>query len=155
MFRVLLTAYVTLVMLAGPSACCCTTAHVFAGCFAGETSESGEDRPACCCGRHAQADGGGSKEAAADGGQECPGAPGDEHECPCRANKTHAVAEAKKQVAELQQFRSLVPAPLDLPVAGAAVTDATPSCPGSQIRNRASHFGSAREILRALQTYLI
>ena len=155
MFRVLLTAYVTLVMLAGPSACCCTTAHVFADCFAGGASESGEGRPVCCCGHQASADGAGPKDAAADSGQKCPNAPGDRHECPCRANKTHAVAEAKKQVAELQQFRSLVPVPLDLPVAGAAVTDATPSCPDAQIRNRASHFGSAREILSALRTYLI
>ena len=156
MFRVLLTAYVTLVMLAGSSACCCTTAHVFADCFAGETSESGEGRPACCCGHHAGADEAGSKEAAAaEGGNECPTTPGDKHECPCRANKTHAVAETKKQVAELQQFRSLVPVPLDLPVVGTTFVDAPAACPAAQRPNRASHLGSAREVLSALRAYLI
>ena len=155
MFRVLLTAYVTLVMLAGPSACCCTTAHVFADCFAGGTPESDEGRPACCCSHHAPAADVGAKEAAGDGGHECPAAPGEKHECPCRANKPHVVADAKKQVAELQQFRSLLPVPLDLPVAGAVVVGAAGSLPDAQIRNRASHFGLAREILCALRTYLI
>lgn len=155
MFRVLLTAYVTLVMLAGPAACCCTTAHVFADCFAGETHETGSAAPTCCCGHHAPAQDAEPKEAAADVGHECPTAPGEKHECPCRANKTHAVADAKKQVAEPQQFRSPVPVPLDLPASGATVTDATSLCPDAQLRNRSSHFGSAREILRALRTYLI
>ncbi len=154
MFRVLLTAYVTLVMLAGPSACCCTTAHVFADCFGGD-DPGGEGRPTCCCGHEAAAGGSETRESSAGDGHGCPNAPGDEHECPCRANKSPVVAEARKQVAELQQFRSLDPAPFDLPAVGTAEVDAAALCPDAQVRNRASHFGSAREILRALQTYLI
>ena len=156
MFRVLLTAYVSLVLLAGPSACCCTTARALAGVFAGpsERADAGHGRPSCCCGHHGPRDDA-AKDSAAGDGHGCPSAPGEKHECPCRKDKAHVVAEAREQVADLQQFRSLVPLPLDLPAVGAVVVDATVRCPDAQVWNRASHFGSAREILRVLRTYLI
>ena len=153
MFRVLLTAYVTLAMLAGPSACCCTTAHVFADCFAGGSESKGA--PPCCCGHEAAADDAAERATEVADGHECPSPPGDKHECPCRANKSHAVTEARKQVADLQQFRSLVSVPLQLPAVALAEAGAEVLCPDAQVRNRASHFGSAREILCALRTYLI
>ena len=153
MFRVLLTAYVTAVMVAGPSVCCCTTSRAVAGCFAGEAEARSAPEP-CCCGRHApQADA--SRETPAGDESGCPSAPGEKHECPCRASKTHAVAEARKQVADLQQLRSIVPAPLDLPTVGVTLAEPTAVCEVAQRPNRASHFGSAREILSALRTYLI
>lgn len=156
MFRVLFTAYVSLVLLAGPSACCCTTTRAFAGVVAGLSGQADADheRPACCCIHHRPQDDAGEDSATGDG-HGCPSAPGEKHECPCRENKSHVFAEAREQVADLQQFRSLIPVPLDLPAAGVAVIDAAVLGADAQVRNRASHFGSAREILRALRTYLI
>ena len=151
MFRVLLTAYVTLVTLAGPSACCCTTGRAAAEWFAGDPADAG--RPACCCRGHAAACEGPKKQSAADADGD---RPADEpHKCPCRENKTHAVAEVRKQAAELQQSGSLIPASLEVAVVGAIIAEAPAACPAAQIPNRASHLGSAREILSALQAYLI
>ena len=154
MFRVLLTIYVTAVMLAGPSVCCCTTSRAVAGYFAGDAANKKQAPEPCCCGRLAPQDDAGRETAA---GEEsgCPSAPGEKHECPCRATETHAVAEARKQVADLQQVRSIVPAPLDLPAIGVTLAEPVAVCEAAQLPNRASHFGTARELLCALRAYLI
>ncbi len=153
MFRVLFTAYVTAVMLAGPSVCCCTTSRAVAGCFAEDAEARSAPEP-CCWGRHTPQDGA-SRETPAGDESGCPSAPDEKHECPCRANKTHAVAEARKQVADLQQLRLIVPALLDLPAVGVMLAEPPAVCDVAQLPNRASHFGSAREILTSLRTYLI
>lgn len=155
MFRVLLTAYVTAVMLAGPSVCCCTTAHLLAGCFGDDTAGAKQAAAPCCCGRHAPRENDGVETPAAVDESDCPSAPGEQQECPCHKNKTHAVAEAWKQVADLQQVRSIIPAPLDVPSPLVTAVETNVGCGDGQIPNRASHFSSAREFLRALRTYLI
>lgn len=156
MFRVLFTAYVSLALLVGPSACCCTTARALTGVFAGLSGQAdvNRDRPACCCGQHVSQNDAGKDSTASDT-HGCPSAPGEGHECPCSEYKSPIFAEAREQVTDIQQVRSLVPVPLDLPAAGVAVSDLVQPSVDAQIWNRASHFGSAREILRALRTYLI
>ena len=153
MFRVLFTAYATAVMLAGPSVCCCTMSRAVAGCFA-DDAEARSAHGACCCGRHAPQDDA-SRATPAGDESDCPSAPTEKHECPCRASNTHAVAEARKQVADLQQLRSVIPAPFDLPAVGVTLAEPTAVCEVAQVPNHASHFGCAREILSALRTYLI
>ena len=147
MFRVLFATYVTAVVLAGPSACCCMAAGVLAGVSAEraeEASQAGRRGGHRCCGRHASHDHG-----------DRPSAPDEERECPCREGNTQVVAETREQVAELQQLRPALPIPLDLPTPGRTAVEADGRPEQAQIGNRASHFGSSREILRALRTYLV
>lgn len=155
MFRLLLTAYVTLVMLAGPAACCCTTAHVIAGCLVDGSADANKGEAACCCGRHAAAGGDSSGRSVAEDAPGCPTYPGGEPECPCREGTSQIVAEARKQVAEFQQFRSPIPDSPPLTALDAIASETATPDSGAQIRNRASHLGSAREVLRALRAYLI
>lgn len=152
MFRLLFTAYVTALLLAGPSVCCCTTSRAVANYFADAEARSAPEP--CCCGRHTPQDDA-SRETQAGDKSGCPATPGEKHECPCRANQTHTFVEARKQVADLQQLRSLIPTPLDLPAVGVTLAEPTTVCEAAQLSNRASHFRSAREILNALRTYLI
>ena len=155
MFRVFLTAYVSLVMLAGPSVCCCTTTRAVVDCFAGNVTETpAEDRP-CCCGHQATRDDARAETKAASDESGSPSAPDEEHECPCRKNKTHAVGETREQVADLSQVRSIVLAPLAVTSSVTRNVDVIVVGENAQVPNRASHFGTASEFLRALRTYLI
>lgn len=152
MFRVLLTAYVSLVMLAGQLVCCCTTTRALADLLAGSSGQTNSDheRLACCCGHGGSQDG---EDAAT--GQGCPSPVDEKHECPCHKNRSHVVAEVREQVADLSQVRSIVPAPLA--ATSSVTTDADVIVVGenAQVPNRASHFGTATELLRALRTWLI
>lgn len=155
MFRVLLTAYMSLVMLAGPSACCCTTARAVSGCFTDGAVEVPVEVSSCCRGHHAPRDDAGM-ESTVDGNEsDGTSAPGEEHECPCQKNRSHAVADAREQVVDLQLVRSIVPSPLDAASLIMADVKLTVVGANAQIPNHASHFNSATELLRALRTYLI
>lgn len=156
MFRLLLTAYVTSMLLAGPSVCCCTLASVISGSIANDGAAHAVRVPACCS-QHARTTGAiGKKTVGSAKEQSCPAGPEEQQECPCRSIKSQVIAEDRKPVSEIQQLRGLVPSPFDLLTIGATIGDTTalPNC-RAQIENRSSHFGSSHEILRSLQIFLI